>query len=120
MATQKKSPMARMKDEHKDKETLVDRILEVIERDEAADKDEFKAKLLAASNKKLLRLLDAARELKTKFGSREKLVQAIAQTMGKAKDGDYVAKLTKLAVPRLMALYRSVEKKTKKTAAPAA
>lgn len=120
MATQKKSPMARMKEEHKDKETLVDRILEVIERDEAADKDEFKAKLLAASNKKLLRLLDAAREVKTKFGSREKLAQAIAQAMGKAKDRDYVAKLATLAAPRLVGLYRSVEKKIKKAAAPAA
>jgi methylphosphotriester-DNA--protein-cysteine methyltransferase len=120
MATQKKSPMARMKEEHKDKETLVDRILEVIERDETTDKDEFKAKLLGASNKKLLRLLETAREVKTKFGSREKLAQAIAQALGKAKDRDYIAKLAKLTSNRLMDLYRAVEKKTKKTKKAAA
>ena len=80
MAT-KKSPLARQKDEHGSKEKLVDRVLTVlgsIAKSEE-DKDELKARLLAASNKKLLRLLEVGSEIKAKYGSVEKLAEAVGQ-----------------------------------------
>jgi hypothetical protein len=97
MATQKKSPMARMKDEHKDKETLVDRVLGVVEHGDSS-KDDLKARLLAASNKKLLRLLEVGTEIKKQYGSSQKLAESLAAAVGKAKDNSYVAKMAKLAV----------------------
>ena len=57
----------------------------------------MKARLLAASNKKLLRLLAVATEIKDKFGSTQKLAEAAATASGKAKDQAYIAKLKKLA-----------------------
>ncbi|HWE26420.1 MAG TPA: hypothetical protein VHB97_00380, partial [Polyangia bacterium] len=68
MAT-KKSPLGRQKDEHESKEKLVDRVLTVLgaitKSDE--DKDTVKARLLAASNKKLLRLHEVGSEIKSKY-----------------------------------------------------
>ena len=119
MATQKKSPMARMKDEHKDKETLVDRLVDLADRGDE-EKDQFKARMLGISNKKLLRLLDSLVEIKQKLGGKDKVVEAIASAVKKAKDKDYVAKLAKLTPPRLIALYRTVTAKAKSSAKKAA
>ena len=83
MAT-KKSPLARQKDEHESKEKLVDRVLTVLgaitKSDE--DKDTVKARLLAASNKKLIRLHEVGSEIKSKFGSMEKLAEAVGSGAG--------------------------------------
>ena len=96
MATANKPPITQMKEQHKDKETLVDRLLSVIEHGETA-KDELKTRLLAASNKKLLRLLAVSTEIKDKYGSSQKLAETVAQAVGKAKDNAFVAKMAKLA-----------------------
>lgn len=117
MATQNKSPIQRMKDEHKDKETLVDRLLDVLDAG-SENKEDVKARLLAASNKKLLRLLESTREMKSRFGSREALAAAVAGAMNKAKDKDFVARIAKFTTPRLMGLYNSVAGKAK-SASPA-
>ena len=111
MATNRKSPLQHMRDEHKDKETLVDRVLDVIDRG-VVEKDEFKAKLLAASNKKLLRLLEAGQVIK-KVGSVQAVAEVIAKAAGKAKDKDYVARLAQYTAPRLVSMYNAVAGKTK-------
>jgi hypothetical protein len=92
----KKSPMAQMKDEHKNKETLVDRVLGVVDLG-GLSKDDMKARLLAASNRKLLRLLEVGNEIKKEYGSPSKLAEALAKAVGKAKDSAYVQKLAQLA-----------------------
>jgi hypothetical protein len=97
MATTKKSPLQAMKDKFGDKETLVDRVLSVIHLVEGEDKDALKSRLLAVSNRKLLRMFEVASEMKSKYGSPEGLAEAAAKAAGKAKDSAYVAKLTKLA-----------------------
>ena len=115
MATQKKSPLSQMKEQHKDKETLVDRLLSVIELGETS-KEDMKARLLAASNKKLLRLLAVGNEIKDKFGSTQKLAEAAAAAMGKAKDQAYVDKLVRLAQrtpARVLDLVHAAAAKTK-------
>lgn len=118
MATQKMSPLAQMKEKFKDKESLVDRLLEVIERG-GEEKDDLKARLLAASNKKLLRLFEVASEIKSKWGDRAKLAEALASLMGKAKDQPYIAKLASYTPARLLDLYHAVEKRTKRAGASA-
>jgi hypothetical protein len=116
MAT-KKTPLQQVKEQHKDKESLVDRLVDLV-KGEGEEKDAVKARLLAASNQKLLRLFDAMQELRSKFGgSREALAEAVAKAMGKAKDKDYIAKLAKYTPPRLVALYHSVAGKKKTQAA---
>jgi hypothetical protein len=71
----------------------------------------------AASNKQLLRLFEAAQFVKSKFGSRQALAEAVASAMGKAKDKDYVGRIAKYTAPRLVAMYHAA---TGKKGAPAA
>lgn len=96
MATTKKSPLAQMKDKFQDKETLVERVVSVLPSG-GDDVEALKKKLLAASNKKLLRLFEIGSEIKTKYGSTDALAAAAAAAVGKAKDQAYVAKLAGLA-----------------------
>jgi hypothetical protein len=118
MAT-KKSPLARQQDEHESKEKLVDRVLSILgsinKSDE--DKDELKARLLAASNKKLLRLQEVGAEIKSKYGSIEKLAEAIGAALGRAKDAPYLDKLKGLTPARLLDMIKFAEKRAKKKAA---
>ena len=118
MAT-KKSPLGRQKDEHESKEKLVDRVLTVLgaitKSDE--DKDTVKARLLAASNKKLLRLHEVGSEIKSKFGSMEKLAEAVGAALGRAKDAPYVAKLATYTPARLLDMVKAADKRGKKKAA---
>jgi hypothetical protein len=118
MAT-KKSPLARRTDEHESKEKLVDRLISVLgsitKSDE--DKDALKARLLAASNKKLLRLADVGAEIKSKYGSVEKLAEAVGAALGRAKDAPFVEKLKSYTPARLLDLVKAAEKRGKKKAA---
>jgi hypothetical protein len=116
--TTKPTPLERMKAEHKDKETLVDRVLGVIHLG-GIDRETMKGRLLAVSNKKLLRLLEVGNEIKQKYGSPEKLVEAAAAVLGKAKDKDYVAKLGQLAASspaRLLDMVRTAQRRKTRAA----
>jgi hypothetical protein len=118
MAT-KKSPLARRKDEHESKEKLVDKLISLlgsIAKSEE-DQDSLKARLLAASNKKLLRLHDVSTEIKSKYGSVEKLAEAVGSALGRAKDAPYIAKLKSHTPAKLLDLLKSAEKRGKKKAA---
>lgn len=68
--------------------------------DESADA--LATKLKTASNSQLLRLQTAVTTMTKKYGSRDKLVAAVAGKQ--SKDKDYVAKLEKLSVPNLLDL----------------
>ncbi len=118
MAT-KKSPLARQKDEHESKEKLVDRVITVLgsitKTDD--DKDAFKARLLAASNKKLLRLAEVGAEIKSKYGSVDKLAEAVGSALGRAKDAPFITKLKTYAPAKLLDAMRTAEKRGKKKAA---
>jgi len=118
MAT-KKSPLARQKDEHESKEKLVDRVISVLgsitKSDE--DKDTVKARLLAASNKKLIRLHEVGSEIKSKYGSIDKLAEAVGAAMGRAKDAPFVDKLKSYTPARLLDMVKAADKRGKKKAA---
>src|SRR6266498_5460664 len=114
MAT-KKSPLARTKDEHESKEKLVDRLLGVLGSISKTDddKESLKAKLLAASNKKLLRLHEVSSEIKSKYGSVDKLAEVVGTTLGRAKDAPFIDKLKSYSPARLLDLLRGAEKRAK-------
>jgi hypothetical protein len=117
-STKKQSPLAEVRETFKTKEALVDRLMSVIEAGGAA-KEDLKARFLAASNKKLLRLLQVASEVKSQFGSSEKLAQAAADAAGKGKDKPYVQRLAQLAAKqpaRVLDLLRAAQARAKRAA----
>lgn len=107
-----KTPLQMVNELHAGKEKLVDKLMGLLDRGEES-KDEFRTRLLAASNSKLLRLHSVMTEVKEKFGNKEKLVKATMELMNRSKDGDYRDKLLSYTPNRLMDLYRSLQKKAK-------
>ncbi len=61
-------------------------------------------RLSKASNMQLLRLQKVVETVKSKYGSREKLIEAIGSAANKSKDKDYLAKLATYPLPRLLDL----------------
>jgi hypothetical protein len=113
----KKSPLSRVKEQFGSKEHLVDALVGlpegILERNEQ-DKDAFKKRLLSAANNKLLRLHHIGQSVKDRFGSKEKLVEAILTKAGHGKDADYRQKLTGLSVARLFAQASAQEKQDRR------
>ncbi len=60
--------------------------------------------LRTASNTQLLRLQHVVETVKSKYGSREKLIEAIGNAQHKSKDKDFLAKLATFSLPRLLDL----------------
>ena len=108
----KKTPLQQVTEQHGGKEKLVDKLLGLLQKPEDESKDDFRRRLLAAPNSKLLRLLQVTSELST-FGGKDKLVDAIVQLMKRVKDGDYREKLLSYAPAKLLDLHRSWQKRSK-------
>jgi hypothetical protein len=109
----RKTPLQQVNEDHGGKSKLVEAILGLIETGEEAA-DDAKARLLKASNKKLLRLQAVATAIKDKYGSPEKLADAVAQKLGRAKDSDFVAKLGAYTPARLLDLARSLNREPRR------
>lgn len=74
----------------------------------------------SVSNKKLLHLHDVLSQVKKDFGSRDKLIKAIAETSKRAKDADFSKSLEDAPTPRLFELYRASKKRAASAAKSAA
>ncbi len=109
-----KSPLARVKEQFGSKDKLVDALVGlpegVFERHNE-DKDAFRKRLSSAANTKLLRMLEVGKAVKERFGSKEKLVDAILTQMNRGKDADYRGKLAQFSVSKLFARIGTLEKK---------
>lgn len=103
----KESPLAKVKRLHGTKESLVDTVVADLARETGEDAGELKQRLLGSSNQQLLRLAEVLKTVKDKYGSKDKLVDALSAARGKAKDGDYMAKLRTLPLPRLLDMMRA-------------
>lgn len=122
-----KSPIASVKEQFGDKAKLVSE-LEKFTNDEDLWVSRLNASkgLAHVSNAKLLRLHKTFSDVKEKFGSRAKLIDAIAEIEKRAKDEGYKTRLGAYPVPRLWDMYQSVSKRAairngtvkKKTAKP--
>jgi hypothetical protein len=106
-----KTPLALMKEKFGDKAKLVE-ALEALTGDalwvSRTNKDKG---LKHVSNAKLLRLHATFTQVKEKFGTREKLVDAILELEKRVKDEEYKKKLATWPVPRLFDAYKSIAKR---------
>jgi hypothetical protein len=121
-----KTPLATVKDTFGDKAKLVAELEKLTKGDDLWVSRVNASKGLAhVSNAKLLRLHKTFTAVKEKFGTRAKLIDAIAEVEKRAKDEGYKTRLGAYPVPRLWDMYQSAskraggaEKAAKKAAAP--
>jgi hypothetical protein len=105
------SPLSLVKETFGDKAKLVS-ALEKLTGEELWMERTNKDKGLAhVSNAKLLRLHATFTEVKEKFGTREKLIDAILDVQKRSKDSGLRQKLSGWPVPRLYDTYKSVAKR---------
>ncbi len=113
------SPLSRVKEKFGGKDKLVDQIVGLLGSTGDEPKDELRKRLLGAANRKLIRLHDVATGLK-QHGGHDKLADAAATGLGRAKDKDYVQKLTTFSAGRLLDMVRVAERRAKGVSAKAA
>ena len=106
-----KSPLARVKEQFGDKEKLVAAVEKLGGEDLWVARTNENKGLAHVSNAKLLRLHRVLSEVKEKFGTREKLVDAILELEKRTKDAGYKQRLSAWPVPRLYDTYRSTAKR---------
>ena len=116
-----KTPLTTVRDTFGDKEKLVAE-LEKFTKDEAlwVGRVNDKKGLAHVSNAKLLRLHKTFSAVKEKFGTRAKLIEAIAEVEKRTKDEGYKTRLQGFPVPRLWDLFNSASKRVGATAKPLA
>jgi hypothetical protein len=115
-----KTPIQIVKERFSDKAGLVKAVQGLMGGELTVDRLNSDKGLDSVWNKKLLHLHDVLSLVKKDFGSRDKLIKAIADSSKKAKDADFAKSLEGLPTPRLFELYRSSDKRSKKRAQPAA
>ena len=116
----KKSPLSQVKEQFGSKEQLVDALTAlpegVLARDsDEEDKDAFRTRLLTAANSKLLRLHTMGRAIADRWGSKDKLVDALLMLQRRGKDEDYRNKLRTLPLGKLYDQFNSLERAAKRT-----
>ena len=107
-----KNPLAAIKDKFENKAKLVSE-LEKITKDEDLWVSRLNSNkgLAHVSNAKLLKLHATFAAVKEKFGTRAKMIDAIAEIEKRAKDEGYKSRLGAYPVPRLWDMYKAVAKR---------
>jgi hypothetical protein len=110
----RKSPLSIVKDKFGDKDKLVEAVQAFMTDDlwvkrTAADRGKERG-IEYVSNAKLLRLHATFSEVKEKFGTRQKLIDAVAELEKRAGDAGYKKRLEAFPVPRLYDLYKSTKR----------
>ena len=111
-----KSPLALVKEKFNDKAGLLKALRDLSTEDLWIDRLDGDKGLDAVSNKKLLRLHAILTEVKGKFGSRDKLIAAIADQEKRAKDEGYKTHLGRYSTPRLWDFYKASARRAKASA----
>lgn len=106
-----KNPIARVKEQFGDKAKLVEAVQKLGGDDLWVARTNENKGLAHVSNAKLLRLHRILSEVKEKFGTRAKLVDAILELEKRTKDAGYKERLSAWPVPRLYDTYRSTSKR---------
>ena len=107
-----KSPLALVKEEFGDKDKLVAAVRKLAEQDLWVARENSEKGLAHVSNAKLLRLFRIFTEVKEKFGTRAKLIDAILELEKRTKDAGYKTRLEKFPVPRLYDMYKTALKRS--------
>jgi hypothetical protein len=111
-----KSPIETVKERFKNKDGLVSAVKALASSELWADRLNSDKGWDSVSNKKLLRLHDVLSQVKQQFGSRTKLIDAIATGAKRAKDVDFKKGLEAFPTTRLFEIFRSAEKRAKRAA----
>jgi len=112
----KKTPLAEVKERFETKEKLVEAVEHLATDELWIDRyNEIKG-LMSVSNQKLLRLHAILTEVKASFGTRAKLIDAILDLDGRAKDQGLRAKYSAFPTPRLLDLFRAATRRGKHAA----
>jgi hypothetical protein len=113
-------PLESVKKDFGDKAKLVEELEKFTKDDDLWVARTNKDKGLAhVSNSKLLRLHRTFTEVKEKFGTRAKLIDAILDVQKRTKDEGYKTRLSAYPVPRLYDLYKSSAKRAGAASKPA-
>ncbi len=115
-----KNPLALVKEKFGDKAKLVAAVEKFTGDDLWVARTNKDKGLAHVSNAKLLRLHATFSEVKEKFGTREKLIDAILEQMKRTKDAGMRQHLAAWPVPRLYDAYKSAAKRLGGAAKPAA
>lgn len=105
-------PRAKLVAAHGSKDALAKTLASAVAR-EGQDADQVEAQLKKASNKQLLRLAKLSETVKSKWGSREKLIAAIGTAAKKAGDKDFITKLGSYSLPQLVDLAIAGERRSR-------
>jgi hypothetical protein len=108
-----KSPLAIVKERFGDKAKLVAAVEKLATKDLWLDRVNADRGLGMISNQKLLRLHAALEDAQKRFGSRAKLIDAIATQEKRTKDDGFKARLARFSTPRLLAEYKAGQKRAK-------
>jgi hypothetical protein len=101
----KKTPLSAQKELFGDKDKLVQAVKKLATKDLWLDRVSGAKGLDGISNAKLLRLHGALEDAKKRFGSRDKLIAAIADLEKRAKDDGFKTGLASYPLPRLLDLH---------------
>jgi hypothetical protein len=112
-------PLARVKEQFGDKAKLVASLEKLTTEDLWVSRTNKNKGLEHVSNAKLLRLHAVFSEVKEKFGTRDKLIDAILELEKRTKDSGWRERLASWPVPRLYDAYKSAAKRAR-AADPAA
>jgi len=115
----KKSPLASTKERFDSKEKLVQAVQKLATEDLWLDRVNETKGLGKVSNQKLLRLHDVLSDAKKRFGSRQKLIDAILELAKRSKDQGYATRLGGYPLPRLLDLHGSLSKSQRRAEAKA-
>lgn len=103
----KLSPAQEVKQRFGSKEKLAEQLIPIVDRDDDVDDVEFERRIKTASNRQLLRLHRTHEIVTERFGSKEKLVDALVTSKFPKGNEPYRAKLLALRPTRLLDMYRS-------------
>jgi hypothetical protein len=102
----KKAPLVEVRERFGDKSKLVQAVQDLTKGGLWLDRLNDDKGLALVSNRKLLHLHGVLSEVKSQFGSREKLIDAILERDKRAGDAGYRSRLERYATPRLLDHYR--------------
>jgi len=108
-----KSPLAIVKERFQDKDGLIKAVKELATEELWIDRVDQEKGLDSVSNKKLLRLHALLSDVKSKFGSRGKLIETILTQEKRVKDEGFKSRLARFSTPRLYDLVRVGERRAK-------
>ena len=111
-----KSPLETVKERFKNKDALLSALKSLASGDLWLDCSNGDKGWDSVSNKKLLHLHEVLSQVKKQFGSRAKLIDAIASAAKRAKDADFKKGLERFPTPRLFEIWKSAERRKKQAA----